>query len=202
LEIDRSSAPAKLYTIAPWRRTLLKNCSWNICGWSWQPGSRREECWAGTQASSRRSAELYSYHVRRNATRFVLPGPSCVFFPASWTDSGSCPLYGCCRACDMRKGLLSIAILVVLFMCAESFAHSWYPTECCDKRDCGVADFAFMSKSGRLIVVDNGRNIIIPGSLPLGTSRDQYIHICYNRIDVDVFGIPPAVYCVFVPPHV
>ena len=101
----------------------------------------------------------------------------------------------------MRNALVSAALLAVLSATTDSIAHSWYPAVCCDKHDCGVANYAFVSNTGKLVVVDNGRQLIVPDKLTRRTSPDQQIHICYNRIDVEVFGLPPTIYCVFFPPQ-
>jgi hypothetical protein len=83
------------------------------------------------------------------------------------------------------------------------FAHSWYPKECCNSRDCAPVNNVawYVSKNGNvsyLIISSPLGKAIIPENFPVRESKDGRIHVCISH---DPFG-DRYVVCLFMPPIV
>ena len=100
-------------------------------------------------------------------------------------------------------------VMILIFLAATviwqppAIAHSWYPKECCDDRDCTpVAKVApLMSKDGNhsfLIISSLLGKAVVPADFPVRVSKDGRIHICMSY---DPFG-DRSVVCLFMPPYV
>jgi hypothetical protein len=99
----------------------------------------------------------------------------------------------------MIKASLTAAGLVMCCASGHVLAHSWYPVECCTAYDCDVVDSVSINKFGLMIVTDGTRRLVIPDDTPRFESRDNRVHLCYNRDEVTE-GKPPRIFCIFLPP--
>jgi hypothetical protein len=82
-------------------------------------------------------------------------------------------------------------------MPTDASAHSWYPHECCDDRDCAPVEEIHRLSDHSEVVVVSGLQIFVPVDFPRRPSPDSKIHVCFD------FDGDSQIYrarCYFVPP--
>lgn len=94
----------------------------------------------------------------------------------------------------MKRFLLFVALLATS-VTPEAQAHSWYPMECCSKRDCMPADRVERDARGDMQVTVGHRRIWVPQGFAVRPSVDNRIHICFH-LDDHKFLMP---LCLFMP---
>ena len=80
-------------------------------------------------------------------------------------------------------------------------AHSWYPEECCNQKDCYVVELVrYDNKPGDpgYIIKDGMVEVFIPKSFPRRNSHDGDYHLCYNQSAYRLYH-DLQVYCFFIP---
>ena len=92
--------------------------------------------------------------------------------------------------------ILSALTLVMLLSRASSWAHDWYPSECCNGHDCAPVEKVtwFDASDGTpplLIVTSKYGTVRVPHEFPRRESKDGRMHICIQG---------PYVLCLFMPP--
>lgn len=87
-------------------------------------------------------------------------------------------------------GLLSVSLT------SAAAAHSWYPSRCCDGRDCAPVDSMETSADGTVWMEAQGILVMVPRFFPAEISPDNRAHVCaYYDYDTALF-LPR---CLFVP---
>ena len=99
--------------------------------------------------------------------------------------------------------LILIFLAATVFWRPPAIAHSWYPKECCDNRDCTPVTNVtrLVSKDGNrafLVIVSPLGKAVVPADFPARVSKDGRIHVCMRY---DPFG-DRSVVCLFMPPYV
>jgi hypothetical protein len=96
-----------------------------------------------------------------------------------------------------RAGVLTFSVLASLLIWqVPTWAHSWYPKECCHDGDCAPVDVVgwFQPNDGKtplLVVTSKHGTVVIPREFPRQSSPDGRMHICIQG---------PYVMCLFMPP--
>lgn len=102
----------------------------------------------------------------------------------------------------MRKRQMALIALSALFYNAAlvtANAHDWYPSECCDDKDCAPVDSVTrLNVPGRaapqLVVTSKHGRAIVPQNIVPRQSKDGRMHVCMRR---DILFMD--VMCLFVP---
>ncbi len=89
-----------------------------------------------------------------------------------------------------------VALVMITASSSFSFAHSWYPEECCSDRDCMPADRIEVDARGDFRVIVGRISIWVPRGFAVRPSLDRRIHICL-REEKDLRFLVPL--CLFVP---
>ena len=84
--------------------------------------------------------------------------------------------------------------IVTIALIPPVLAHSWYPRECCNDKDCLPADSVKELPGGDAEVRVGNDVMIVPRSLKRRKSKDERFHVCYDRINGAV-----SVFCFFEP---
>jgi hypothetical protein len=83
---------------------------------------------------------------------------------------------------------------------AVTYAHEWYPVECCADRDCTRANAIVLGSLSNMIVVVGDHRIEIPAGFAVRDSPDSQVHICFqtsiDEMDGSVLTVPN---CLFLP---
>lgn len=98
----------------------------------------------------------------------------------------------------MGVGLLRAGLLFASLTCglsANAFAHSWYPAECCDGRDCMRVDQVEPTLDGGMRLTAGDLQVQVPKGFTQRPSRDNDTHVCVRK-NGDGSYVPR---CVFVP---
>jgi hypothetical protein len=94
-------------------------------------------------------------------------------------------------------GDLNVKILLVastLALIASAHAHSWYPRECCNEKDCHPVDIVKEMPDGSAQVQVEGETVIVPRSLKRRKSKDEHYHLCYEKKPEGI-----SIFCFFQP---
>jgi hypothetical protein len=99
--------------------------------------------------------------------------------------------------CLSALGILGIGLLSA----GPTWAHSWYPKDCCHDRDCAPVEsmVQFVPTGGsapQLLVTSKHGRVLIPRDFPVRESRDSRMHVCMRHNE---FG-KLEVMCLFMPP--
>jgi len=105
-----------------------------------------------------------------------------------------------------RKAMRATVTLLSVLGCLALIprmagAHSWYPKECCSNHDCMLADRIETDARGDRIVIVGDRRILISPSLPVRSSPDGHVHICFGVFagpDMSAHAVD-YVFCLFLP---
>jgi hypothetical protein len=93
----------------------------------------------------------------------------------------------------------ALLVLAATEQLTPAMAHSWYPIECCNVRDCApVETIEWVDAYGarHLYVTSRHGTVIIPPNFPLRASPDGRMHVCMRRS----FDDGMEVMCLFNPP--
>ena len=93
----------------------------------------------------------------------------------------------------LRTGMLAIGL--ACGMTGDASAHSWYPVECCDGRDCMRVDLVEPTSDGGMRLTAGDVKVQIPKGFTQRPSRDNDTHVCVRK-NGDGSFVPR---CVFVP---
>jgi hypothetical protein len=97
---------------------------------------------------------------------------------------------------------LFVSVLPVIpaqfIISGSAAAHAWYPSDCCDDRDCGRVESIIQLPDQSLVVTISGLHIAIPANFPTRASPDSDTHVCFY-FDNDTNTYRPR--CYFVPPN-
>jgi hypothetical protein len=106
------------------------------------------------------------------------------------------------RSHSMNYACTSLVVALLATASAlPAAAHSWYPKECCSNHDCMMADRIETDARGDRIVIVGDRRIWIPPSLPVRSSPDGHVHICFGVFAgpwLDTHAVD-YVFCLFLP---
>jgi hypothetical protein len=81
-----------------------------------------------------------------------------------------------------------------------TYAHKWYPAECCGGHDCAPANAIVLDRMGNMTVAVGDHRIKIPAGFVLRESPDSRIHICFQTLIDEMDGSPLIVpNCLFLP---
>jgi hypothetical protein len=92
------------------------------------------------------------------------------------------------------RSVMLAAVLACATISAAT-AHSWYPSECCDGRDCMRVDRVEYTDDGGMKFSVGGIVIQIPKGFTQRPSRDNDTHVCVRKNGDGSF----APRCVFIP---
>jgi hypothetical protein len=89
----------------------------------------------------------------------------------------------CAVAGGMLMGMVLKMLVAAVLFASPSFAHSWYPADCCSGKDCMPAEEVIKVGKGEYRVLykdDEGkvRSIFVPPQIRPRLSRDVKAHIC------------------------
>ena len=90
---------------------------------------------------------------------------------------------------------VALAVGMALVSISAATAHSWYPVECCDGRDCMRVDRVEHAEDGGMRFSAGGMVIQIPKGFTQRPSRDNDTHVCVRKNGDGSF----APRCVFIP---
>jgi hypothetical protein len=79
---------------------------------------------------------------------------------------------------------VKIALLATaLVWIAPAEAHSWYPRECCNDKDCHEADKVTKMPDGNVEVQVGSDILLVPSTMKRRRSQDQNFHVCYSKVN-------------------
>lgn len=93
----------------------------------------------------------------------------------------------------LRSGAIALAIATA--SAAAATAHSWYPVECCDGRDCMRVDRMEQTPDGGMLMFAGSVRVQVPRGFTQRPSRDNDAHICVRQNGDGTY----APRCVFIP---
>ncbi len=73
-------------------------------------------------------------------------------------------------------------------------AHSWYPKECCNEKDCHEVDNVTEMPDGSTQVRVGSDILSVPRTLKRRRSLDERYHVCYGKLNGTT-----SIYCFFQP---
>lgn len=84
----------------------------------------------------------------------------------------------------------------VVLATQKTWAHDWYPFECCHEHDCAPVDDIVKLSDNSLRVTSRMGSTVVPASFPTRDSHDHRMHVCMQPDGLG--GMRPI--CVFIPP--
>jgi hypothetical protein len=89
----------------------------------------------------------------------------------------------------------AIVLALVTGGAAAALAHSWYPIECCDGKDCMKVDRIERTADGGMWMYAGQLQVQVPKGFTQRPSRDNDSHVCVRK-NGDGSYVPR---CVFMP---
>ena len=97
--------------------------------------------------------------------------------------------------CTRQLSLPIALALLIPLLGGPARAHSWYPPECCDNKDCQRIDRISHQSDGSMIVQAGPIIVRIPQSFPSRPSQDGDAHVCTFRNQAGAHQVR----CIFLP---
>jgi hypothetical protein len=69
--------------------------------------------------------------------------------------------------------------LLLAYLTVPAPAHSWYPEDCCSDKDCfRVVKIDQAGAQGRLMMLENNQQVLVPPDQVFRRSQDGSYHLC------------------------